>query len=429
MKHLRYFLFFMFIILIGCPTSNNNNNTPSQTEEYVVFAWNDLGMHCLNPTYDTAVILPPYNNLFVQVVQKGNPPKVVTAGLTVSYRLLNNTYSYGKRDYGQFWDYCSQLFGITLAANTGLNLVDSNVHNGLSGDMLAKTDYFVADGIPLTPVDDALAWNPYQVAEITVKNSTGTVVAQTQATVPTSDELNCGRCHGTNAFANILNKHDDEERTSLFNSKPVLCAKCHGSPALGQTGRGSSGMYLSEAIHTLHSETNAACYDCHPGALTKCNRSLKHTADDGNCTTCHGNLTQVGGTITSNQRIPWVNEPKCATCHVNIAEVDTGTALYRNSKGHGSLYCEACHSSPHAMVPSREASDNYQAMQYQSKAKTIGSCGACHNSSRGIQDLSEFASEHGGTNYERKNACHICHTAVSTDTTKWPHAYQWKDRS
>ena len=35
-----------------------------QATEFVVFAWNDLGMHCLNPTYDTAVILPPYNTLW-----------------------------------------------------------------------------------------------------------------------------------------------------------------------------------------------------------------------------------------------------------------------------------------------------------------------------------------------------------------------------
>lgn len=39
--------------------------SPPYTEsgEYVLFAWNDLGMHCLNPTYNTAVILPPYNTV------------------------------------------------------------------------------------------------------------------------------------------------------------------------------------------------------------------------------------------------------------------------------------------------------------------------------------------------------------------------------
>jgi hypothetical protein len=70
-----------------------------QTGEYVVFAWNDLGMHCLNPTYDKAVILPPYNTLWAQVVKKGGEPTIVTSGITVEYRIIGNTYSYGKRQY------------------------------------------------------------------------------------------------------------------------------------------------------------------------------------------------------------------------------------------------------------------------------------------------------------------------------------------
>src|SRR5512135_314452 len=69
---------------------------------YLVVAWNDLGMHCLNPEYDTAVILPPYNTLWAQVIQRGNPPKLVTSGITVEYRIVNNTYSYGKRSYVGF---------------------------------------------------------------------------------------------------------------------------------------------------------------------------------------------------------------------------------------------------------------------------------------------------------------------------------------
>src|SRR5512135_1160294 len=92
--------------------------------QYVVFAWNDLGMHCLNPRYDKAVILPPYNDLIVQVVKRGDPPTVVTTGLTVQYRVINNTYSSGKGLFGQFWTYMLKLFGVSLPVNTGLNLVD-----------------------------------------------------------------------------------------------------------------------------------------------------------------------------------------------------------------------------------------------------------------------------------------------------------------
>ena len=52
-------------------------------QSYVVMAWNELGMHCLNPSYDTAVILPPYNNVRAQVIRRGNKPAVITAGVTV----------------------------------------------------------------------------------------------------------------------------------------------------------------------------------------------------------------------------------------------------------------------------------------------------------------------------------------------------------
>lgn len=402
---------------------------PALSGDVVVLAWNDLGMHCLNPSYDTAVILPPYNTVHAQVIRKGNPPQVVTSGVTVQYAVLNNTHSYGKRSYGQFWDFALKLFGLSLAHDTGLNLVDAGIHNSLSGNMVAKAGYFSADGIPLTPVDDSNVWNPYQVVEITVKDGTGTTVAQTRATIPTSDEINCSKCHGANAFQDVLTKHDSEHGTNLSGNKPVLCASCHGSPALGQTGAGTAGIYLSQAIHGFHSTVNPApaCYDCHPGATTKCSRSLAHTAADGNCTACHGNLATMASSIGTG-RIPWAVEPKCVTCHPGVAQVDTGTVLYRGATGHGNLSCEACHGSPHAMVPTSQASDNYQAIQYQAKAYSIASCGVCHSGSRGGGSINEFASQHGGTNPRRTTACNVCHTAVSTTTANWPHAFQWKNR-
>jgi hypothetical protein len=429
---MRFFIVLILIglalCLVGCGSDEGGVGNVNTTGDYVVFAWNDLGMHCLNPTYDTAVILPPYNTVWAQVVKKGDNPEIITQGLEAEYKLINNTHSYEKRSYGQFWDNCQKLFGITLVKDTGLNLEDPGIHNGLSGKMVDKGDHFVVNGIPTTPVDDSDVWNPYQVAEITIKNLAGDVVAQTRATVPTSDEINCAKCHGNNAFLDALEKHDKDNKTSLLADKPVLCASCHGSPALGTSGKGSSGKYLSEAIHGFHASKGASCQDCHPGQISKCSRSLKHTAEDGNCITCHGDMKNVADTVSSGSRTPWVNEPKCVTCHTNIAEVDTGTTLYRNAKGHGAVYCASCHGSPHAMVPSREDSDNYQAMQYQNKAKSIGSCGACHSSSKGVDNMGEFKSTHAGANPEHKNACHICHTSITTDNAKWPHSYQWKSR-
>jgi hypothetical protein len=399
---------------------------PATSLSYVAFAWNDLGMHCLNPTYDKAVILPPYNTVWAQVVKRGNPPEIVTAGITVDYAIRGNTYSYGKRDYGQFWDSMAVLFGVALPHDEGLNLEDPGIHNGLSGTMVVKGDHFQANGIPVVPVDDAGVYDPYQVIDITVRDSgTNAVLVQTQATVPTSDEINCGKCHGADPLLDVLVKHDVAEGTGLAADRPVLCASCHGSPALGQTGPGSSGYYLSRAMHGFHADKGADCYDCHPGQTAKCNRSAAHTASDGNCVTCHGTMQDVASSITSGSRIPWVQEPKCATCHAGVAEVDTATNLYRNGNGHHGLSCPACHGSPHAMMPSSQSTDNAQAVQYQTTVAPIGDCKVCHGTSKG-GGIGDFTDAHGGG---RATACSVCHTAgPSANAAQWPHQFQWKSR-
>lgn len=425
----------MFIGLSACGGGDGDeksNYLPATNREYVIFAWNDLGMHCLNPTYDSAVILPPYNTVWAQVVRRGNPPQLVTTGISLEYKIVNNTSSADKisnstgGDYGQFWTFVQPLFGVPLELDTGLNLKDANRNNSLTGTMVVYGNHFEVNGIPLTPVDDNGQWNPYQVMEITLKDSIGTVITKTQTTVPTSDEIHCDLCHGNNPFLDILEKHDNNIGTNLVGNQPILCASCHGSPALGTTGEGAAGKYLSEAIHGTHANRGAGCYDCHPGDKTQCNRSLAHNGDnaaDGNCQACHGTMQQISDSIQTG-RIPWEEEPLCVDCHNGVAEVDTGIVLYRNAEGHGGLNCAACHGSPHAMIPSREDVDNYQAIQYQGQALSIGSCGVCHNSSRGL-GLNEFLEEHSSN----PTACNVCHTQVnSTNTSLWPHKYQWIGR-
>lgn len=448
-----FFLMIAILLPLACQSgSSDGSDLPDDTlsSDYVVFAWNDLGMHCLNPTYDKAVILPPYNTVWAQVVKRGQPPEIVTSGLTVTYSMIGNTSSHDKREYGQFWTNSNALFGVVLATDKGLNLEDPDVHNGLSGAMLVKGDHFQVNGIPVVPVGDDGVWNPYQQIEVTVKDSKGTVVATTKAMVPTSDEINCAKCHGAGgvdaAFDDILAAHDADPATGsdLVASAPVLCAECHGSPALGSPDAGSSGLYLSRAIHAFHSTKGTTCYDCHPGAISKCSRSLAHTTTDGNCTSCHDGMSVVASSIATDGRIPWANEPTCGSCHAatatptltavspgtisTIAEVDTGSALYRNDAGHGGVACAACHGSPHAMVPSREAKDNYQALQYQDSSVTIGSCAACHSNSHG-EGFSEFFEEHGGVEGE-PSACKVCHTgfSASASVASAPHKFQWRSR-
>ena len=399
---------------------------PAASLDYIVLAWNDVGMHGFNATYDNEVLRPPYNTLMAQVVKRGNPPEIVTAGIRVEYRIVDNTYSYGKRSYAQFWDNSLALFGTALAPDTGLNFVDPGVHNSLTGEMLLKGNRFQADGIPVVPVNDADVWDPYQVAEITVRHSTtGLEIVKTRTTAPTSDEISCAKCHGVDEVKPVLEAHDAKHETTLVDDRPILCASCHGSPFFGQAGPGSSGKYLSEAIHGFHGTTDAGCYDCHPGEETQGNRSTDHTAADGNCTACHGTKAGLASTIAAG-RTPWSGLPRCASCHTFVHEVETGTDRYRDSVGHHGLSCAACHGTGHAMIPTEKASDTYQALQYQNRSLTLGSCRVCHSTSKG-GGLANIVAAHGGT---QATSCAVCHTApiATNNPADYPHRFQWRRR-
>jgi hypothetical protein len=410
---------------------------PAASMSHIVLAWSARGMHFLNATYDAEVLSPPYNTLVAQVVRRGDPPEIVTTGITLEYRVLENTSSYAKasldpiRMFSQFWDTSEALFGIALAPDTGLNFVDPDIHNGLAGSMLLRGDRFEADGLPIVPINDALTWDPYPVAEIIVREAaSGNELARTTTVAQTSDEINCGKCHGQSVggveVGSVLQEHDEGHLTTFVNDgRPVLCAACHGSPGLGQTGPGSSEVYLSYAIHIAHSATGAACYDCHPGDETQANRSTDHTDDDGNCTGCHGDLASVANTIIGG-RVPWESEPNCFDCHTFVAEVDTGTALYRAGSGHGGVACPACHGTAHAQVPSNQDADNDQAVQYQAKALSLGSCRVCHSRSKG-GGLVGVAAAHGGAT---PTSCAVCHTGPirTNNPVEFPHRFQFRNR-
>jgi hypothetical protein len=429
--------------LLGACSADNDKGTvtpvdiPAASMSHIVLAWSERGMHFLNSTYDAEVLSPPYNTIVAQVVRRGDPPEIVTTGITLEYRLVGNTYSYGKstedpvRDYAQFWDNALALFDVDLALNTGLNFVDPDVHNGLTGSMVLRGDRFVVDGVPVVPIDDEGTWNPYQVAEIVARDAaSGLELARTTTAAETSDEINCAKCHGQTIgdveIGSVLQEHDDgHETTFVDDGLPVFCAECHGSAGLGRPGAGSADKSLSYAIHIQHYAQSIGCYDCHPGAETLANRSSAHTSETGDCTACHGDLTNVASTIAYG-RVPWTNEPSCVDCHTFVAEVDTGTALYRDGAGHGGLACPACHGPAHAQIPSNQEADNAQAVKYQAKALSLGSCRVCHSKSKG-GGLAGVVEAHGGA---RPTSCVVCHTGPirTTNPYHFPHRFQIRSR-
>ena len=58
-------------------------------------------------------------------------------------------------------------------------------------------DWFQAEGIPLTPIDDAGQDNPYSLFKWVARDSAGNLIASTVASVPNSKEMECSRCHAT----------------------------------------------------------------------------------------------------------------------------------------------------------------------------------------------------------------------------------------
>lgn len=341
--------------------------------EYVVIGWNDLGMHCYDRDYSTLAVLPPYNNLWAQVIRRGDPPQVITSGIMVEYNFPDNKTSSGKTN---FWDYEDKLFGVSLAPNIGL------AGKGLAGTMDPSGDHFVAEGIPITEFSDSAPTTPdyYQMAHLVVKDNRGNVLAQSDVVAPVSSEMRCDRCHNrplANFRMNILNKHDEEENTTLAqqaaSGNPVLCAACHSDPALGAAGKPGVPS-LSAAMHGKHEEETSDCYACHPGPNTKCLRDTMATNSGVTCTDCH-----VGGmrALAQEDRTPWLDEPRCADCHAAKYAENPGK-LYRHSTGHGGLYCESCHNSTHAILPSREVRDNLQAVALQGSPGSIGKCTVCH---------------------------------------------------
>jgi hypothetical protein len=368
-------------------------NIPAATN-YRILAWNDLGMHCYNQDFTDLAVLPPYNTLWAQVVLAGDPPQLVTSGIQVTYVFTDNTYSVGKTN---FWSYAQQLFGLSspLPDNIGLK------GKGLSGTMDLVGDHFVAEGIPLTEFSDSAPTvsAPYQVALITVKDiNTQAILAQARVVVPVSTEMHCDNCHSDTGDAtvsggitptgkvetNILALHDKLQMANypeghtgpLMSRRPVLCAECHSSNALGAPGV-AGVMSLSNAMHSRHkgladiTPDTQGCYNCHPGPATRCLRDVMSQKYGMTCLSCHGDIGQV-----ATNPNPWLNEPRCDTCHGENARQNQ--ALYRHSIGHSGIYCEACHDSTHAIATSREPNDAIKFIALQGRAGTLGECTVCH---------------------------------------------------
>lgn len=354
---------------------------PARTE-YRVLASNDLGMHCVDREFSVFSILPPFNIVHAQVVGRdasGHPRLLTDAEVSTTYAAVAdpsgsiNSTSIGKTD---FWQYAGALFGASLQTGEGLTGAFMPADHPLDpGPQPLEADAsfsgFTAEGIPMVPIDDAFGSNPYPLLRIAARDAaTGEQLARTDIVVPVSTETDCQNCHATGGIAaseagipwsgagdrevqtkmNVLLLHDAENGTTLTGERPVLCARCHYSPALDLAGTGPQGSQVglptfSRTMHGFHGTLTHAdgspvfppgapvadsCYQCHPGQVTRCQRGAM-AAGGMTCTACHGEMTAVGGlhplqaggsldgTNDGGTRRPWTDLPRCQACHTGDA--------------------------------------------------------------------------------------------------------------
>src|SRR5512146_2132239 len=133
MKRLASFLMLCGLLCLascngGIEGGDSGSTTPSsptasQTGNYVLTAWSELGMHCIDgKDYSVFSVLPPYNTLYAQVIQRGSSPAIVN-GVKVTYQAIAdstgsvNTSSAGKTN---FWTYVRTLFHASVNPDVGL---------------------------------------------------------------------------------------------------------------------------------------------------------------------------------------------------------------------------------------------------------------------------------------------------------------------
>lgn len=456
---------------------------PPATPGTRILAWNNLGMHCTDGDFSAFSILPPYNVVDAQVIRNS---KLVKAGTTVrvTYEAVADpTGSINRTSVGKdnFWANAQSLFGVNLASDMGLAGFampgNANIAQNIPFD--PAWNWYNAEGVPITPYDDAGQKNYYPMMRVTARDVvTDNILAATDVVLPVSDEMNCSSCHSSGGQAaaapaggwvydpnpvrdyrlNILKLHDDKQAGNPLyaqalaaknynpaglhanvtqNSGAILCASCHASNALPGTGV-PVVKPLTQAVHSHHAgvtdpiegttlddiQNRSSCYRCHPGSVTKCLRGAmgKAVSLDGSmsmqCQSCHGSMSAVG----SPDRTGWLDQPACQSCH-------TGTALQNNGKirytsvfePNGTVRVavnQTFATDPNTPLPGKSLyrfSDGHGGLQ----------CSACHGSTH-----AEFPSSHFNDNIYSNQVqghegmlveCSACHATVPNTVTGGPH--------
>ncbi len=450
---------------------------------YTLLGWNNLGMHCMDSDYTVFSILPPYNTVEAQLIDRNGRLVRDPQGITVSYEGVAdpagsiNTTSQGKTG---FWQYVLALYGASLPIDAGL------AGHGMPGSGNAPkpmafnsaTAEFVAEGIPITPYDDSLRKNYYPLMHLVARDSGGSILAATDVVLPVSDEMDCRACHASDSGdaarpgsgwvrdpdpesdyrLNILLIHDQlsgsnplykpalsargYDQNGLYptvveGKKPILCAGCHASNAL--PGTGIAGIApLTRAVHSMHagvmdpaagqtldsSSNRSACYRCHPGSETRCLRGVMgaSVALDGSMAIQCQDCHGSMSEVGSASRQGWLNEPTCQNCHTGTATQNSGQIRYATALTSTGQYRQ-----PASQVFATNANTPLPGTSLYRMSRGHGGllCSTCHGSTH-----AEYPSTHLNDNIQSLQLqgspgligdCATCHNAQPSTVTGGPH--------
>jgi len=375
----------------------------------------------------------------------------------------------------------------------------------------AEVNWYEAAGIPVAAFDDFGRENAYPLMRVQAFDAADALLASLDTVVPISAEADCQGCHaapvdGGNGAAtqplldagvplalsiddpamgtlplavsieyasdiNILRLHDlkhgsgqpggPDYTPDLENQAPVVCQRCHYTPALDLAQVGPSAdngreqlnnKTMSNVMHNHHGQfTNLfplmppaddpqriasqdlfpvndferqileqTCYRCHPGEKTACLRGAMFNAGIL-CQDCHGNMEQVGNDFSQDKpggpfivaadfytnpatpRVPWANEPGCGSCH-------TGDAM-DNLAGQADVIPESG-TSPIRLIQAYRVNDP-KATPIVPSNKRFAETVVASGTAAGNPKLYRVSSGHGGL------FCQACHGSTHA---VWPNA-------
>ena len=311
----------------GCPTNPVAEQPQVPNTSYSVLAINDLGMHCGDLDTRIASILPPYNVLHAQVVQKGSEPTLNPSNVNVTYSAASNPkdpilsqgdvvftgiMGDGSTYKTNFWDalnvgaynafYPNNITPPDIPADTGLPVPDSALlpalqvaQQSMPGILApysandpqgfarfdsdiqffsnfafgydAVVNWFAAEGIPVSAFDDYGRENPYPLMRVQATQGS-TVLATIDTVTPISAEADCQGCHAASGV-----NGDGGNGTGV---KPLVDAGIAPQVAFNDLQYGDVPLGISvewasdHNILKLHDMKEGKQYGCSPQDQTPC---------------------------------------------------------------------------------------------------------------------------------------------------------------